>query len=136
MQKIFDTAETLGKMITETEEYKASKAAEEKFNDDMALQSAIAEFNLKKQALAFESKKQDAEEASLNALQEEVRELYNTVMSNETMQAYMQAQETFGKVANQVFGILNFHITGRKPEGEEGGGCGGGGCGSGCSGCS
>ena len=81
-------AREMGKEIQATEAYKAYEAAKKANDEDEALQNGINEFNLKRMALNQEMQKEEKDSAKLQALNEELQEIYTKVMGNENMMAY------------------------------------------------
>lgn len=130
MQDIQKLANDLGLAIKASPEFIAYENARKAYEEDEALQSLIGEYNLKRQMLILENgKDEDKRDSELQEkLQQEMRTLYNSVMENTNMKAYVDSKNKLDAVVSDVFDTLNYHITGQRP-----GGCGGG-CAS-CRGC-
>jgi len=130
MQDIHQMANDLGLAIKASPEFTAYESAKKAYEEDEALQRLIGEYNLKRQSLILENGKDESErDAELQAkLQREMRALYNSVMENGNMRAYVDSKNKLDAVVSEVFDTLNYHITGQRS-----GGCAGG-CAS-CHGC-
>ena len=129
MTEIFEKARELGEAIMESEEYKELKRAEtEQENDEEAL-SLLKEYNDIRKKLAEEIKDSSVSEERVSEIREKLEEAYSKITTNDHITAYINAQQKFRAVIDQMNSIISFHITGKLP-----GGCGGscescGGCG-------
>lgn len=131
MNQIVEKAKELGEILKQSAEFKNYNEVKEKYESDSELQVLISEFNLKKMAVM--NKMQDEEnpdEEKLKILQEEMRNAYSKVMTNETMSEFVRAKETFENLVNEMYGIINFAVTGVAPGGCDGSSCSS--CGGGC----
>ena len=109
----------------------ATKAADE----DETLQKLISEFNLKRIAINNEESK-PAEEQSAEKLRElntELRSIYASVMANEHMMAYQNAQGELETLVNKMHLAINLAAQGQDPNQAAQEGCTGN-CGT-CGGC-
>lgn len=126
MEKIKEMANALGEEIKETKEYKDYYEIKKKHDNDKGLQDLIGEFNLKKANYLQENEKEQLDDTKLKLLQDEMRDVYSKIMANETMQRFLVVKRDFDKLIEEVYNILNYHITGEEPHS----------CGSDCSHCS
>ena len=126
MDQLVELAKEMGYTIQQDERF---------IRTQMALQSLIGEFNLKRMAISNEMGKDEKDEEKLNALDTDIRAVYERIMSNEHMTAYNAAKSELDAVLNQVNTILMMAAQGQDPETalEQGSGCGGN-CSS-CGGC-
>lgn len=106
----------LGKLIQQEESYVALQAAQKLADADMELQNLIGEFNLKRMSINNEASKKDRDQDKLTALNNEMREVYSKIMSNENMIAYNEAKEAFDSVINRVLAIVQQSAEGADPE--------------------
>ena len=106
----------LGKLIQQEESYIALQAAQKLADADMELQNLIGEFNLKRMSINNEASKKDRDQDKLTALNNEMREVYSKIMSNENMLAYNEAKEAFDAVVNRVLAIVQQSAEGADPE--------------------
>ena len=113
----------------------AVKAAAAAADADEALQNMISEFNLKRIAINNEESK-PAEEQSAEKLRElntELRSIYASVMANEHMMAYQNAQGELETLVNKMHLAINLAAQGQDPNQAAQEGCTGN-CGT-CGGC-
>ena len=129
MNNITETADKLGEMIKATPEYADYAAAKTAHDADMGLQALIGEFNLKRMSIGQLAQAEDRDQAKIEQLQSEIKGIYDAIMGNDNMKKMIEAKEKFDVIVNGVYGVLNFHITGKTSDG-----CGGS-CDS-CAGCS
>lgn len=134
---VIEMARELGKMLQKEESYIRLEAAQKAVEDDDDLQNEIADFNMKRYELTQEVSKTDKDEAKMDSLDKEVREMYDKITNCEKMVAYNDAQDDFNDIFEYVLHILQMSATGEDPatveKPVEGGGCSGD-CGS-CGGC-
>ena len=57
----------------------------------------------------------DKDEAKLSSHQERMREIYNEIFKNDIMTEYNTAKNRFENIVNEVYGIINFYVTGEDP---------------------
>lgn len=125
MSEILTKARELGQAIVDSEEFKRLKELEEKQEKDEEAMGLLIEYNNVRKALAEEIQKGVSDER-MDAIRKELEEVYERVMTNETISKYQEAQRSFDSIVGQMNSILTYFITG-----EISGGCSGN-----CSGCS
>lgn len=134
---VLETARELGRMLQKEESYIRLEAAQKAVEDDDDLQNQIADFNMKRYNLTQEVSNPEKNEEKLDALDKEVRDLYDEITNCEKMTAYNDAQDEFNDIFEYVLHIIQMSAAGDDPstieKPTEGGGCGGD-CGS-CGGC-
>lgn len=130
MRNLIKQANDLGQKIKESPEFSAYEKCRTAYENDVDLQKLIGEYNLKRQMLIHENKKEDSEQDSSlqETLQTAMRELYDAVMSNKNMADYASAKREFETLVNDIMNTINSHIS--DPQEGCGGSC------SSCSGCS
>ena len=110
---ILEKAHELGKMIEDSAEMKALKAAEAAQEADETAQTLLQEFNLKRMNLARDmqaGKIKQPEAVKLN------NDAFDEMLEkSETIKAYVEAKKAFDEKINEINGILNFYITGQQP---------------------
>ena len=109
-------AREMGKEIQATEAYKAYEAAKKANDEDQSLQDGINEFNLKRMALNQEMQKEEKDSAKLQALNEELQEIYTKVMGNENMMAYNIAKQDLDDMMQKINAILVMCVNGEDPD--------------------
>ncbi|MCH5192723.1 MAG: YlbF family regulator [Oscillospiraceae bacterium] len=132
---VIDKARELGKMIQEDKRYAEYYKAKEANDNDESLQQLIGDFNTKRMDLNVEMSKDDKNGDRLKALDEEIKELYGRIMSNENMVAYNEAKNAMDDLLNRINMVITYSANGEDPMTcpTEQQGCGGS-CSS-CSGC-
>lgn len=117
MSKVMDLAEALGQAIEEDEAFVQYRQAKEQYDQDEPLQQLISEYNLKKMAVMnhMSGNSSEADDTKLKQLQDELHAAYDDVVRNPVMAAFMQAQEQMEKMVSDVYGVINFHVTGEQP---------------------
>ncbi len=124
----------LGKAIQEDDGYKLFAAAKEKADNDAELQDLIGKFNLKRMDLSSAVTASEPDQAKLEQLDKELKELYDTVMSNPTMIEFNATKQAVDSMMSFINQILTASVNGEDPFlVEEAHDCGGN-CGS-CGGC-
>ncbi len=126
--EVFDKARELGEAIVNSNEYKALKLAEARQEQDETAMKLLQEYSAIRRALGEEINKGEADETRMEEIRGEVEAAYQKVTSNELIMDYINAQQAFQTIVDQMNTILSYHITGQMP-----GGCSGS-CSS-CSGC-
>lgn len=113
----------------------AVKAAAAAADADTDLQTLISEFNLKRIAINTEETKPEEERSveKLRELNTELRTVYASVMANERMIAYQEAQNELETLVNKIHLAINLAAQGQDPNMAAQDGCTGN-CGS-CGGC-
>ncbi|MEG0768666.1 MAG: YlbF family regulator [Ruthenibacterium sp.] len=123
--------------LQKEEAYVALAGTRAKNDEDEVLQALIGDFNLARLDLNAElSKAADKNQEKINGLNTKVNQLYNDIMSNESMQAYNEAKSELEAIVNHINAILNTAVNGGDPmtvEAAPAGGCSGS-CSS-CGGC-
>lgn len=102
---------------------------------DEGLQALISEFNLKRIAINTEENKPEEERSAekLRELNTELRSIYASVMANEHMMVYQNAQSELENLVNKMHLAINLAVQGQDPNLAAQEGCTGN-CGS-CGGC-
>ena len=110
-------------------------SAENEANDnDQELLDLIGKFNMKRVELNTALSKEQKDNERLNTLNEELKALYQEVMSNKNMAEYNEAKNDVDMMMNQVNAILVMSVNGEDPETCNPAPSCGGSCSS-CSGC-
>ena len=86
---VISLARQLGKAIQQDESYIKMMHCAQVNDEDQELQDLIGQFNLKRVDLNNEINKSDKDQSRIDALNEEVRELYGKLMTNTSMTATM-----------------------------------------------
>lgn len=130
---IIELTRTLGAEIQKTEEYKRFMAAKEKNDNDAVLQEQIGDFNLLKMQLDAEHEKEAQDEEKIREINEQIVELYNTIVSGEAMTEFNNAYSEYKALTDKISNILLMCENGEDPATCEPSSCSGN-CSS-CGGC-
>lgn len=127
MSELKKLAHDLGNAIEASEVFKKYAEAKAQQETDSELQMLIGEYNLRRMQLMTELQKDPAEqkEETLNSMRDQMNAAYEKVIANPVMKAFSQASEDLQEVVNEVYQIINFHVTGEEPHS----------CGGNCSSC-
>lgn len=105
---IIDMTKALARALQQDERYLAFIAARDKNDADAELQDLIGQFNVKRIDLNTEISKEENEvnQERVNALNQDIRDLYGEIMSNVNMAAYYEVKNELDVLLNQVQSIL------------------------------
>lgn len=112
---VIEMARELGKVIQESDEYKALEAARIASDNDEELQAQIQKFNLTRMKIDIESAKPEPDEAKISNLNEELMNIYTEVMGSDKMIAFNNAKETIDALMNNVTSLLTAAVNGEDP---------------------
>ncbi|NCE73614.1 YlbF family regulator [Anaerotruncus sp. X29] len=113
---VITTARELGKAIQQDERFIRMMAAQQTNDDDEQLQKLIGDFNLKRVDLNSEVSKAERDQEKVARLNEEIRDLYNKIMSNQSMAAFNTAKNEMDAMVEYVMEILRGSISGENPD--------------------
>lgn len=113
--EIMELAAELGKKIKEDPRLIELNRAEAAYNSDTELQALIREYNVQSAAISEEYKKEKPDTEFVNAIQERIHKIYESIMANENMNAYTKAQDAVNAFMNEVNGEITYQITGERP---------------------
>ena len=129
-------ARELGAEIQKTEEFKTVELAKVQNDADTGLEKLIGEFNMKRMDLGNEMQKEEQDKAKIEAIDNELKGMYASIMENENMKAFNDAKTAFDDILQQINTIIMMSANGQDPMtiDPKPNSCGDGGCSS-CSGC-
>lgn len=113
---VIATARELGKAIQQDERFIRMMAAQQTNDDDEQLQKLIGDFNLKRVDLNSEINKTERDQEKVAKLNEEIKDLYNEIMSNRSMAAFNTAKNEMDAMVEYVMEILRGSISGENPD--------------------
>lgn len=111
---ITEKTHELGKLIKQSEEMAAYKAAEEKQMNDEEAKKLMQEFNLNRMNLARDM--QEGKITQEEAVKKNNEAFENMVNNSAVIADFIEAKKNFDAVISEINGILNFYITGQEPE--------------------
>ncbi|MCI1964903.1 MAG: YlbF family regulator [Oscillospiraceae bacterium] len=132
---IIQMTRDLCKEIQKDDRYLKMQLAVQNTDGDKHLQDMIGQYNLKRMSMESEVRKQDRDQEKLQAYQQELNGLYETIMKIPSMIAYNEAKTQMDLLLRRVNAIIEQSANGADPETADytEHSCGGE-CGS-CSGC-
>ena len=113
---IIEMAREMGKVIQQSDEYKALMEARIASDNDEELQKQIGEFNLVRMKMEIESSKPEPDQDKVNALNEQLMSIYTSVMESENMVAFNKAKDVVDHLMNHVTAILTAAVNGEDPD--------------------
>ena len=112
---IIEMAREMGKLIQESDEYKALMEARTASDNDEELQKQIGEFNLVRMKMEIESSKPEPDQNKIGELNEKLMSIYTAVMESENMAAFNKAKDVVDHMMNHVTAILTAAVNGEDP---------------------
>ncbi len=128
MQEILEKAKELGMMIAESGEFEKLKIAEERQLADPEAQKLMMEYANARDELTKKASSPDITKEEFESIRKDMQAEFEKICANENIKAYLDANEAFSNMINQVNSIIGYFV-----KGGDAGGCSGN-C-SGCSGC-
>ena len=121
MNEIIEKARELGQMLSECDEYKALKGAEDLQLADPDAQQLMMEYATVRERLGQRASKEGATKEELESVQKEAQEAFEKLMTNANIKRYVEASQTFKTLIDQVNAIIAYFVKGE----EQSGGCSG-----------
>lgn len=113
--EIMELASMLGQAIKADERIAKMNEAKAAYDKDSALQGLILEYNTQQTALAEEYKKSPVDKAVIEAIENRLNDIVSAVGINPVFIAASKAQEDVNKLMSDVYGEIEFQITGERP---------------------
>ncbi len=130
---VIKAARQLGEALQADPAYIRFAKATLESENNAELQDKIGQFNIKRMNLDNELSKEEKDETAVKSLNEELRELYNSIMAHPVMAEYNEARQGVDKILADVNSIITMCAQGADPQTCEISNCTGN-CSS-CSGC-
>lgn len=117
MEVLVEMAIDLACQLQEDARYLAVRNAQEEADKDEVLQNLIGEFNIKRMAINAEETREDGERDAdkLRTLNQELREIYANIMSNEHMIAYNTAKTELDGLVGKIQAAISLAVQGQDP---------------------
>lgn len=116
MDNIIEKTRELAKLIQADPAYKALNDAREKNDNDKELQDLIGKFNLKRIELNQAMSESERDQDKINAVDAELKEIYQKIMTNENMIAYDKATNEMSLIMNKINRIISGAANGEDPD--------------------
>ena len=123
MATITELTHQLGAELAKDENVKKLQSAAQKQETDLELQKALMEFENLRNELITKSGEGDNEAAE--KLTNELTAMQTKILEMDSMKEFYTARDSVDALMNEIYGILNFYITGEEPHS----------CGGNCSSC-
>ena len=128
MDEILQKAKELGMMIAESGEFEKLKIAEERQLADPEAQKLMMDYANARDELTKKASSPDITKEEFESIRKDMQAEFEKICSNENIKAYLDANEAFSNMINQVNSIIGYFV-----KGGDASSCSGN-C-SGCSGC-
>jgi len=129
MNEIIEKARELGKMLADSDEFKALKGAEELQLADKEAQELMMEYATKREELGAKAAEENLTKEDFENIQKEAEEAFNKLLTNANIKRYIEANGAFKTLVDQVNAIIAFYVKGEEQSGSCSGNC------SSCGGC-
>ena len=129
MNEIIEKARELGKMLAESDELKALKGAEELQLSDPDAQVLMMEYANAREAAAKKAQDPEMTKEGFEEIQSELESAFQKLMTNDNIKRYIEANNQFKSIMNQVNSIIAYYVKGEEQQGSCTGNC------STCGGC-
>ena len=113
---IIEMTRELGKAIQQDERYTAYALAKEVNDKDTELQQLISDFDAKRHNLNEEMSKQDKNTDMIKTLDTDIKETYNTIMSNQNMIIFNSVKNALEQLISDVNQIITMCANGEDPD--------------------
>ena len=134
---IIELSREIGRQIQQEDAYVQLKMAQRQSDEDQELQHLITDFNFKRMSINSEATKPNRDEEKLQQLNNEMRAIYTSIMTNKNMSLYNEKKDELDTLLKRVLAIITQSADGEDPnttDYTESCGCSSDGCSS-CSGC-
>ena len=129
MNDIIEKARELGQMLSECDEFKALKGAEEMQLADPEAQQLMMEYANTREALSKRAADENVTKDDFENIQKEAEDAFNKLLTNENIKRYIEANGAFKTLIDQANAIIAFYVKGEEQSGSCSGNCGScGGC--------
>ncbi|MBQ3077813.1 MAG: YlbF family regulator [Clostridia bacterium] len=115
MSMLSERLEALGEAIEQDPRRVAWMAAKEAQEQDEALQAQLEQFNTVRDKLMAANMEDPTNEALHKDLGAQMKEVYETIMQNPKMTAFLEAQEALTEMVNEINNRIQFFLTGQEP---------------------
>lgn len=113
---VIEMTRKLGEEIQKDDRYIAFAEAKKGNEADVELNTLIEELNKIQETYQVETQKEEADQDALKKLDDEFRDVYMKVMSNENMKAYEAARQGVDDMMNHVMKLLSLMVNGEDPK--------------------
>ena len=115
--EILEKAKELGMMLAASDEFKKLKETEEIQLADETAQQMMMDYNLKREELAQRAAAPDLSKEDWEKLQMDAQAEFIKLCQNEKIKNYLDANQSFSNLVNQVNGIIAHFVRGEDESG-------------------
>ena len=105
----------LGELVKADARNQAIQYAIDEYEHSEDLNSLIAEYNTQQDVLADAYAKGEATDEFKAAIQTRIDSLYDQITAHPVYTAYIEAKQAFDALTTEIYGELQFVITGQRP---------------------
>lgn len=127
---VLEQAKILGRVLVDSDEFKAYADAEAKYNADEEAQRLTKEYDKSCELHYNELKEEGLAPSDMVKIRRKITEEYTKVSAHPVIKDYLEKKKAAEKLLSNVNSIIKFYVTGE----EQTGGCCSGSC-STCGGC-
>ncbi|MEE0946441.1 MAG: YlbF family regulator [Acutalibacteraceae bacterium] len=113
---VIKAARNLGSAMQEDERFVEYAKAKLALDKDEALQEKVGEFNIARMNIERMSGEENRDEEKFREANLKLREIYDSIMNNETMKAYNDAKTHVDKMMSDIMAILQMCSEGADPQ--------------------
>jgi cell fate (sporulation/competence/biofilm development) regulator YmcA (YheA/YmcA/DUF963 family) len=124
-KEIIESLERVGELVKADPRYKAMEAATEKYNKCEEISNAINEYSVQQNLLSVEYAKENSDNATMDAIQHRIDELYSFVTEHPVYAEYKDVADEFESFTEAVFEELQYQVTGHRGCSHDCSSCGG-----------
>ena len=117
MEKILEKAKELGIMISESEQFRAIKAAEENQVADPEADALMAEFTKNQEEYSKRMANPEITKEEFESIKQEAQASFEKICQNKNIKAYLDANREFANLINQVNSIIGYFVKGGDAQG-------------------
>lgn len=113
--EIMEIVKELGSAVKADARFTKMNEAIAAYNKDEELQKLVLEYNVQQTALGEEYKKENVDQAVIEAIEERLNALIEAITTSKIYVEAAEAQQAFDALMNEVYTELQFQITGQRP---------------------
>lgn len=115
-KEMIEAVAALGELVKADERCAAVSSAIDAYEHSEELNSLIAEYNTQQDILADNYAKENGTDTEFQkAVQSRINQLYDQITTHPVYSAYTDAKQEFDSLINEIYGELQFAITGQRP---------------------
>ena len=121
--EMINVIKELGALVKADDRCRAIELTIDEYEHSEELNALIAEYNTQQNILADNYAKEDADPEFAKSVQARINQLYEQITTHPVYSAYVNAKEDFDSLINEIYGELQFVITGQRPCSHDCGSC-------------